>query len=65
MKKILLVCLVLGIVSASLKNEEVTHRLEFTVSFDGVEKGSYELGLFGKVVPKTVENFKSLCTGKK
>jgi peptidylprolyl isomerase len=50
-------------VARELEKEEITHRLEFGVSIGGVDSGTYEIGLFGKTVPKTVENFKSLCTG--
>jgi len=36
-----------------------------SISIDGKRSGEIELGLFGDVVPKTVENFKELCIGKR
>ena len=43
---------------------EVTDTVYFDVSIDGEAAGRIEMGLYGGVVPKTVENFKQLCTGK-
>lgn len=43
----------------------MTHKLLFSVEVDGKELGSYTVGLFGDVVPKTAENFRALCTGEK
>ena len=42
----------------------VTETVFFDVSIDGNSAGRIEMGLYGDVVPKTVENFKQLCTGK-
>jgi peptidylprolyl isomerase len=44
---------------------EITTKVFFDVEIEGGEKGRIVLGLFGKDVPKTAENFRALCTGEK
>ncbi|GAB4853184.1 hypothetical protein Ancab_017371 [Ancistrocladus abbreviatus] len=44
---------------------EITHRVFLDVDMDNQRVGRMVIGLFGKVVPKTVENFRALCTGEK
>ncbi|KAF7841188.1 peptidyl-prolyl cis-trans isomerase CYP21-1 [Senna tora] len=44
---------------------EITHRVFLDVDIDEQRLGRIIVGLYGQVVPKTVENFRALCTGEK
>ena len=43
----------------------VTKRVYFDVEIDDQPTGRIIFGLYGDLVPKTVENFRSLCIGDK
>ncbi|EFJ29198.1 hypothetical protein SELMODRAFT_92951 [Selaginella moellendorffii] len=43
----------------------VTHQVFFDVDIDGQRAGKIVLGLHGSILPRTVENFRALCTGER
>ena len=46
-------------------DDAVTHRTFMDVSIGGVAAGRVVFGLCGNAAPKTVDNFRALCTGER
>lgn len=43
------------------KGPKATDIVTFDITIDGESAGKIRIGVFGKTVPKTAENFKQLC----
>jgi cyclophilin family peptidyl-prolyl cis-trans isomerase len=44
---------------------KITTTVVMKIERGGIPLGDISIGLFGKTVPKTAENFRALCTGEK
>mmetsp|Transcript_9970 Transcript_9970/g.14325 ORF Transcript_9970/g.14325 Transcript_9970/m.14325 type:complete len:194 (-) Transcript_9970:130-711(-) len=53
------------LVASVTAGESITNKVFFDVEIENGEGGRIVMGLFGDNVPKTVDNFRSLCTGEK
>jgi len=63
---ILTVCFVyLAQAAEAAKGPKITHKVFFDLTHGDESLGRIVIGLYGKTVPKTAENFRALATGEK
>jgi peptidyl-prolyl cis-trans isomerase B (cyclophilin B) len=60
-----LVLFALAPAAEAAKGPKITHKVYFDITIGDEPAGRIVMGLYGKTVPKTAENFRALATGEK